>query len=294
MGASGNQYVEIAVEGVLQCGLPVEPVHYGIGVGALFYIQRYFQPVQVGFITNICNVLYFVTSNKSYDGIYNRFSRCRIWYFVNFYTAVFLVIFVFCPYFEAAFASFIDFSHVLLVENKGAACRKIRTFDILQQIHIFILYICNRSVAHFLEVEAAKIAGHTDGNALVRIHENAGESRRQQGWFLHRSVVIVHKINGVFLQVPEQFFTDFFQLNLCVTRGGELHVSGILAAHVAFGIYVCVEQCPIAPGQPDQCLVDGHVTVRIQLHGLPHDIRRLCAVACQEPHFVHGVQQLPV
>ena len=58
--------------------------------GRALYIQRYFQPVQVGFITNICNVLYFVTSNKSYDGIYNRFSRCRIWYFVNFYTAVFL------------------------------------------------------------------------------------------------------------------------------------------------------------------------------------------------------------
>ena len=98
------------------------------GRRSFLHIQRYFQPVQVGFITNICNVLFILLLlTRAMMESTNRFSRCRIWYFVI-YTAVFLLSYLyFALYFEAAFASFIDFSHVLpLLKIRAPPVEKIR------------------------------------------------------------------------------------------------------------------------------------------------------------------------
>ena len=37
-------------------------------------------------------------------------------------------------------------------------------------------------------------------------------------------------------------------------------------------------------------LVDGGVAVRVELHGLAHDVGALLALALEQAHLVHGVQ----
>ena len=55
-----------------------------------------------------------------------------------------------------------------------------------------------------------------------------------------------------------------------------------------------MQQRTVASGQTHHGLVNGGVAMGIQLHGLPHNVGRLCARAREQSHFVHGVQQLPV
>ena len=55
-----------------------------------------------------------------------------------------------------------------------------------------------------------------------------------------------------------------------------------------------MKQGLVATGQTDHCLVNRHVSVRVQLHGSAHHIGTLGAGTGQQSHFVHGVKQFAV
>ena len=55
-----------------------------------------------------------------------------------------------------------------------------------------------------------------------------------------------------------------------------------------------MQQGLIVSCKTDHGLINGRITVGIQLHGLAHNVGRLGALAGKQTHFVHGIEQFPV
>ena len=149
-------------------------------------------------------------------------------------------------------------------------------------------------VAHLPQVEAADLGRHAHGDALVGGHQHVGEGGGQQRRLLHGVVVVIHKIHGVAVQVPEQLRADGGQLRLGVPAGGIGHIPGVHLAEVALAVHKGVQQGLVALGQAHHGLIDGLVAVGVQAHGLAHDVGGFGASAGKQAHFIHGIQQLPV
>ena len=150
------------------------------------------------------------------------------------------------------------------------------------------------SGADLVEVEAADIGRHGDADALIGRHQDVGERGGQQARFLHGAVVAVHEVDRVLVDVLEDLGADGGELGLGVTRGGVGQVARVVLAEVALGLHERREQRLVARGEADHRLVDGAVAVRVELHGLAHDVGALLALALEQAHLVHGVEQLAV
>ena len=148
--------------------------------------------------------------------------------------------------------------------------------------------------AYFREVKAAEIGCHADRNAGIRGHENVRVGRRQQRRLLHLAVIVIHKIHRVGVDIAEQLGTERIQLGLGITRRGVCHIARVHLAEVALAVHKRHEKRLIAACQAHHGLVDSRIAMRVQLHGLTHDVRGFGAVAVQQAHLVHGVQQLAV
>ena len=154
--------------------------------------------------------------------------------------------------------------------------------------------IINRSLADFIQVEAADHAGHAHGDAGVCGDQHIGEGGGQQGGLLHAAVIVIHKVHGVLVDIPENLRADGGELGLGITGGGVGHVPGIDLAEVALGVYKGSEQGLIPGGETHHGLINSGVPVGVELHGLAHDVGALGACPGQKAHFEHGVQELPV
>ena len=55
-----------------------------------------------------------------------------------------------------------------------------------------------------------------------------------------------------------------------------------------------MEQSAVALGEADHGLVNGPVTVGVELHGRADHVGGLGAACAEQLHLVHGVQQLPM
>ena len=148
--------------------------------------------------------------------------------------------------------------------------------------------------ADLVEVEAADVGRHGDADALVGRDEDVGEGGGQQTRLLHGAVVAVDKVDRVLVDVLEDFGTDGGELGLGVTRGGVAQVARIVLAKVALRLHEGGEQRLVAGGQAHHRLVDRGVAVRVELHGLTHDVGALLALTFEQAHLVHGVEQLAV
>ena len=152
----------------------------------------------------------------------------------------------------------------------------------------------DRRAAYLLKVEAAEVGRHADRNAGVGGDEDVWEGRRQQRRLLYLAVIVIHKIHSVRVDVAEQLGADAVELGLGVTRRGVGHIARIDLAEVALGVDKRRQQRLVAARQTHHRLIDRRVAVRIELHGLADDIRRFRAVAVQQTHFIHGIEQLAV
>ena len=157
-----------------------------------------------------------------------------------------------------------------------------------------VLQIGDGRFAHLAQIESADLAGHTHGDALVGGHQHVGIGGGQKRRLLGGVVVVVHEVHGVAVQIPEQLRADGRQLGLGIAAGGVGHIAGVHLAEVALAVHKGVQQRLVALGQTHHRLVDGLIAVGVETHGLTHDVGALGAAAGQQPHFIHGVQQLPV
>ena len=148
--------------------------------------------------------------------------------------------------------------------------------------------------ADLVEVEAADVGRHGDADALVGRDKDVGERGGQQARLLHGTVVAVDEVDRVLVDVLEDLGADGGELGLGITRGGVAQVARIVLAKVALRLYEGGKKRLVAGGQTHHRLVDRGVAVRVELHGLAHDVGALLALALQQTHLVHGVEQLAV
>ena len=108
------------------------------------------------------------------------------------------------------------------------------------------------------------------------------------------SVVVGHKVYGILVDIAEQFVADRLELGLGVTGGGVGHIAAVRLAEVALGVDERYEQALVGAAHANHRVVNRSVAVGVQVHGAAHDVGALGAVAFQQAHLVHRVEQLAV
>ena len=121
----------------------------------------------------------------------------------------------------------------------------------------------NCRAAHLVQVKAAERRRHTDRDTGIGRNQNIREGGRQQGRFLHGSVVVVDHIDRVAVNVPEQLDAERVQLGLGVTRCGVCHITRVHLAKVTLGVDKRCQKRLVAAGQTDHRLIDGRIAVRV-------------------------------
>ena len=207
---------------------------------------------------------------------------------------VFLVV---APLSADADAAAAIFQHVLhlggVVQNRAAA-DEIRGRNDFPQIGLRVLHQGNRRIAEFLEVEGADVGCHADGDAQRVVGQNRREGDRQQRRLRRRAVVVGHKIDGVLVDVAEQLVADRLELSLGVTGGGVGHITAVRLAEVTLGVHEGHKQALVGAAHADHRVVNRGIAVGVQVHRAADDVGALGAVALEQTHLVHCVEQLAV
>ena len=100
------------------------------------------------------------------------------------------------------------------------------------QIDGIILDILGCSFAQFRQIEAADGGRHTNRDPQIGVGKDIRECRRQEGRFLHAAVIVIHKINGILINICKNFLTDILQFYFCITGSSVRHILGIIFTKV--------------------------------------------------------------
>ena len=149
-------------------------------------------------------------------------------------------------------------------------------------------------MADLREIERTDGACHTDRNTGVGVHQHRREGSGKERRLLERVVVVVDKVNRILIDIAEQLLADVVQTRFRITGGRPSHIAGIEFTEVALGVDKRVQQRLIAAAQAHHGIVDRGVAVRVQLHRLADNIGALGTGGTEQPHFIHGKEQLPV
>ena len=157
-----------------------------------------------------------------------------------------------------------------------------------------VIHQRNGSIADFRQIKRADIGRHANGNSLVGGHQHIGECGRQQTGLFHGGIVVVHHVHRVKFDIPEQLITEAVQLGFGVSGSCVGHVPGVDLTKVTLGIHKWMQQGFVALGKTHHSLVNGRIAVRVQPHGLAHNVSGLGAGTGQQTHFIHGIEELAV
>ena len=293
-GIAVDQHVKVARERVLQRGRAVELGHELVGVDAALEVDGDAQARKVGLVADVGDLLDLALLGELDDALDDDIGFGGVGDLVDLDDALFGDPAPAGADLEAAEAGLNDALHLLAAVDDLAAGREVGHGHVLEQVAVGILEVVHRGGTDLVEVEAADVGRHGDADALVCGHEDVGERGGQQARLLHGAVVAVDEVHRVLVDVLEDLGADGGELGLGVSRGGVAEVSRVVLAEVALGLDEGRQQRLVAGGKTNHRLVDGGVAVRVQLHGLAHDVRALLALALEQAHLVHGVEQLAV
>jgi hypothetical protein len=144
-------------------------------------------------------------------------------------------------------------------------------------------------VAKFAEIVGRDVSRHTDGDAGRAIQQQRRETGREHGRLAHRVIVIGLVIDGILLDVAQQFLGDRRH-----ARFGVAHRRRGVAIHGAEVTLTIDQRVPQRPGlrHARQGVVDCGVAVGVEiLQHLPDDTGALAVpVAVAQAHLVHRVE----
>ena len=293
-GLTGHQHVEVAAEAVLQRGGLVELGHQLFRVHAALEVKGQLEAVQVGLIPHIADLFDLARLDQFGDLVHDGFhgGGGRDLRDLQHILAGHHIV----PgtHLDAAPAILIDLPHLGLIVQDLAAAHEIRGRHGGGDIVFGILHQGHGGGAQLCQIEGADVAGHSDCNAQGIVGQNGGEGHGQQGRLGGGAVVVGHKVHGLLIDIPEQFLADTLELGLGITGSGAGHIPAVRLAEVALAVHKGHQQALVAPAHAHHGIVDGGITVGVQVHGAAHDVGRLGAGTLQQPHAVHGVQQLAV
>ena len=293
-GHARNEDVEITGEAVLQGGHAVQLLHQLFRIHTAFEINGQLQAAQIGLIAHVGDLFDLTVFDQIRHLVHDHFRGGGIGDLGDLDQIGVLDIVPLCPELEAAAAGGIDLPGCGFVIQQFCAGGEIRAGQGLQDVMIRVLHQCDGGLADLLEVKRANIGCHTHGDALVGRYQHIGECGGQQGRFLHGSVVVIHHVHRVGVDILKDLAADAIQLGFGITGGRIGHIPGVDLTEVTLGIHKGMQQRFIAPCQTHHGLINGRVTVGIEPHGLTDNIGRLGTGSRQQTHLVHGVQQLPV
>ena len=280
-GVAVDQHVKVARERILQRGRAIELCHELIGIDAALKVDSDAQARKVGFVTDVGDFLDFALFGELDDTLDDDVGLGGVGDFVDLDDALFGNPAPAGADLEAAKAGLDDLLHLLAAVDDFAAGREVGHGHVLEQIAVGILQVVHRGGADLIEVETTDVGRHGDADALVGRDEDVGERGGQQARLLHGAVVAVNEVDRVLVDVFEDLGTDGGELGLGVTRGGVAQIARIVLAKVALRLHEGREQCLVAGGQAHHRLVDRGIAVRVELHGLTHDVGALLALALE-------------
>ena len=289
-----DEHVEVARERILQRGRAIELGHELVGVDTALKIDGDAQAREVGFIADVGDLLDLALLGELDDALDDDIGLGGVGNLVDLDDALFGNPAPAGADLEAAKAGLDNLFHLLAAVDDLAAGREVGHGHVLEQVAIGILEVVHRCGTDLVEVEAADIGRHGDADALIGRDEDVGERGGQQARLLHGAVVAVNEVDRVLVNVLEDLGADGGELGLGVTRGGVAQVARIVFAKVALRLHEGGKQRFVTRRQAHHRLVDRGVAVRVELHSLTHDVGALLALALEQTHFVHGVEQLAV
>ena len=293
-GIAVDEYVEVARERILQRGRAVELGHELVGVDAALKVDGNAQAREVGFVADVSNLLDLALFGELDDALDDDVGLGGVGDLVDLDDALFGNPAPAGADLEAAKAGLDDLLHLLAAVDNLAAGREVGHGHVLEQVAVGVLQVVHCGGADLVEVEAADVGRHGDADALVGRDKDVGERGGQQARLLHGAVVAVDEVDRVLVDVLEDLGADGGELGLGITRGGVAQVARIVLAEVALRLHEGGKQRFVAGCQAHHRLVDRGIAVRVELHGLAHDVGALLALALEQTHLVHGVEQLAV
>ena len=293
-GIAVDEHVEVARERILQRGRAIELGHELVGVDAALKVDGDAQAREVGFVADVSDLLDLALFGELNDALDNDIGLGGVGDLVDLDDALFGNPAPTGADLEAAKAGLDNLFHLLAAVDNLAAGREVGHGHIFEQVAVGILQVVHGGSADLVEVETADVGRHGDADALVGRDKDVGERGGQQARLLHGAVVAVDEVDRVLVDVLEDLGADGGELGLGITRGGIAQVARIILAKVALRLHKGGEQRLVAGCQTHHRLVDRGIAVRVELHGLAHDVGALLALALEQTHLVHGVEQLAV
>ena len=294
LGIAGNEDIEIAREGILKRSHLKQFLHQLVRIRSAFKIHGQLQAAQIRFITHIIDLADFPRFDQLCHLVHNGLSSGRIRDLIDLNNVFLFQISPSGTHLKTAVSGAIYVFHLRIIIDDFCSAGEIRRRHDGEDIEVRILDPSDCRLTDLIEIEAADLAGHADGNTQIGRYQNIGKCRRKQDRLLHTSVVVIHKLHGITVDVPKQFGTDCGQFRFRITGRSIGHIPGIHLTKVALGIHKRSQQSFISLGQTDHGIVDGLIAMRIEFHGLSHYIGRFGTVTAQQAHFIHGIQQFPV
>ena len=187
-----------------------------------------------------------------------------------------------------------------LVTDDDAAGGEVGAFDELHQFvegHIVDIILTvdqvGDGVAQLTQVVGRDVGGHADGDARRAVEQQIGQSRRQQARLFQRIVEIGREIDGVLVEVFQQFHGDGCQAGLGITHG--CRAVAVDAAEVALAVDQHVAHGELL-GHTHHRVIDGAVTVRVVFAQHLADDTGALAVGGIRPqaHVIHGIEDAAV
>ena len=293
-GLAGDEDVEVGAEAVFQRGGLEQLRHQLFRVHAALEVEGELEAVQVGLVAHVADLFDLAGLDQLGDLVHDGFHRGgrRDLGDLDHVLAGHHVV----PGTDlhAAAAILVNFPHLGFVVQDLAAAHEIRGGHGGGDVVLGILHQGDGGVAQLRQIERADVACHADRNAQRVVGQNGREGDGQQGRLGGGAVVVGDEINGLLVDVPEQLLADIFELGLGVTGSGAGHIAAVSFAEVALAVHKGHEQTFVAAAHAHHGVIDGGVAVGVQVHGAAHDVGRFGAGAFQQPHLVHGVEQLAV
>ena len=293
-GIAVDEHVEVARERILQRGRAIELGHELVGVDAALKVDGDAQTRKVGLVADVGDLLDLALLGELDDALDDDIGLSGVGDLVDLDDALFGNPAPAGADLEAAKAGLDDLFHLLAAVDNLAAGREVGHGHVLEQVAVGILQVVHRGGADLVEVETTDVRRHGDADALIGRDKDVGERGGQQARLLHGAVVAVDEVDRVLVDVLEDLGADGGELGLGVTRGGVAQVARIILAKVALRLYEGGKQRFVARRQADHRLINRGIAVRVELHGLTHDVGALLALALEQTHLVHGVEQLAV
>ena len=223
-GIAADEYIEVAGELILQCGELEKLLHKLLRICAAFKVDCKLQTAQIGLVAHIAYLTDLPRFQKLGNLIHYLLNGGGIGYFIYLYHIFLWQIAPAGAYFEASASRTIDILHFRETIDYLAACRKIRGGHSGEDVVTGIGYEVGGGLTDFSQIEAADLACHTDGNAHIGGNKDVGEAGGQQGGLKHCAVIVVHKIDGVLIDILEYLGADGGQLGFGITGGCISHI----------------------------------------------------------------------